>query len=311
MAQITPIQEPSVRRTLDEALVRGVRCVRVAAEPGEIRRGRYIACKTSPQVIYCLSGEARYFVRQAGREASVVLNPNDILIVTGGAWLGVAPERDYSSLGILLYPEITHGYIVHPIRNGETFSEAPYLAPFPRQGSERDGDPVFTHVVHSAVRDTAAVAGPEHLSLVRSLVAAAGREPDDSMLRALATALLTGCGQLLDAEPAAATSKARVTYEAACAEIARRCDEPLDRRMIADALRIHPNHLTKIFSEFSDLTFTEHLMATRLRRATALLEEGRLNVSEVAATCGFASANYFVRAFKKAYGHTPGQHRGI
>ena len=48
----------------------------------------------------------------------------------------------------------------------------------------------------------------------------------------------------------------------------------------------------------------------RLVRALVLLEMN-LSLDEVCESCGFHSANYFIRCFKHKYGHTPAKYRRI
>ena len=47
----------------------------------------------------------------------------------------------------------------------------------------------------------------------------------------------------------------------------------------------------------------------RLKRAVRLLEEGRMNVSEVAYSVGFSDPKYFTRCFKNRYNISPGSYR--
>ena len=50
-------------------------------------------------------------------------------------------------------------------------------------------------------------------------------------------------------------------------------------------------------------------MNIRIRRASALLRESTLPITEIALRCGFGDSNYFSRAFRKASGMTPSQFR--
>ena len=105
--------------------------------------------------------------------------------------------------------------------------------------------------------------------------------------------------------PAEAASKARFTWQAAADFMAENLQRPLSRKDVARYLRVHPNHLSRLFAEFSDEPFSVYLQNRRLERARLLLADPRLDIAEVARLCGFSSANYFIRVFRQRTGRTP------
>jgi AraC-like DNA-binding protein/ligand-binding sensor domain-containing protein len=52
---------------------------------------------------------------------------------------------------------------------------------------------------------------------------------------------------------------------------------------------------------------TEFIRTIRLRRATELLREGRMNITEISYATGFSSVSYFSRCFHQLYGVSPTQ----
>lgn len=76
---------------------------------------------------------------------------------------------------------------------------------------------------------------------------------------------------------------------------------------LAREAKISPAHLNRFFRQVYGISTMQYLYNWRLKVAYRLLESPYLNVSEVAAECGFSSANYFIRAFRKKYGTTPGE----
>lgn len=69
---------------------------------------------------------------------------------------------------------------------------------------------------------------------------------------------------------------------------------------------------TKLKADFKK-TFGVPILAYRrrvqLQTAKALLEAGKSNISTIAAECGFQDESYFIQAFRKYYGITPGSYR--
>ena len=68
--------------------------------------------------------------------------------------------------------------------------------------------------------------------------------------------------------------------------------------------------LIRAFAAATGLTPHAWLLDQRVQRARALLREGRLSLSEIALTTGFADQSHFSRAFKARTSVTPGQYRG-
>ena len=69
---------------------------------------------------------------------------------------------------------------------------------------------------------------------------------------------------------------------------------------------------TKLYGKVKDLTGmspNKLLVSERMRIAARLLEEGELNISEVAYRVGFPEASYFNKCFKQYYGVAPSKYR--
>lgn len=91
-----------------------------------------------------------------------------------------------------------------------------------------------------------------------------------------------------------------------------RCHEPgLTPAEVAQAHGISKRYLHHLFAQRAS-TFGDELMRMRLAHAYRLLSDPRfaeLNVSEVAARCGFLESSHFARRFRKAYGSAPTEFR--
>ncbi len=61
----------------------------------------------------------------------------------------------------------------------------------------------------------------------------------------------------------------------------------------------------RIFKEYMGISPVEYRNEIRLKNARFMLESEEYNVSETAEKCGFTNLSFFIRLFKKKYGHTP------
>lgn len=80
----------------------------------------------------------------------------------------------------------------------------------------------------------------------------------------------------------------------------------LTRESLASQVGVSGDYLTKIFREEMGLSLWDYLVQLRLNEAKSILTFSALSVNQVSAMCGFSSASYFNKAFKKAYGISPG-----
>ncbi|MBI5423977.1 MAG: AraC family transcriptional regulator [Opitutae bacterium] len=69
------------------------------------------------------------------------------------------------------------------------------------------------------------------------------------------------------------------------------------------------NHLSKIFHRATNERIVERINRLRIQNAIDALSRTRLSVKTIAASCGFADANYFARVFRQATGRSPQQYR--
>jgi AraC-like DNA-binding protein len=63
----------------------------------------------------------------------------------------------------------------------------------------------------------------------------------------------------------------------------------------------------RLFGAYTGKSPIDYRNDLRLQRARGLLQSGEYTVSETAELCGFSNLSFFIRLFKKKYGHTPKQ----
>jgi DNA-binding response OmpR family regulator/two-component sensor histidine kinase len=76
-----------------------------------------------------------------------------------------------------------------------------------------------------------------------------------------------------------------------------------------DALKVSRWHLLSKVKSLVGLTPNEFIKETRLAHAAKLIDEGELNMTQVAYTIGMTDSRYFSRCFKQKYGVTPTEYK--
>lgn len=79
--------------------------------------------------------------------------------------------------------------------------------------------------------------------------------------------------------------------------------------VIGEAVHLSRAQLYRKVKALTGMAPNDLIRQLRLEKAAQLLEHSSENVSEVATSCGFASASYFVTCFKKQYGISPGEYK--
>ncbi|MCM1092332.1 MAG: AraC family transcriptional regulator [Lachnospiraceae bacterium] len=82
-----------------------------------------------------------------------------------------------------------------------------------------------------------------------------------------------------------------------------------DVEYYADRLCITANYLNKISHSSLGVSARAYIQSRIIAEAKNLINITTMNISQVANTLGFETANYFIRFFKKQTGITPGEYR--
>lgn len=92
--------------------------------------------------------------------------------------------------------------------------------------------------------------------------------------------------------------------------IADHLTERITIRTLCNKFFLSKNALYQLFHDELGTTVNEYIVQQRLIMAEEYLKsKHEINVTQVAALCGFPDYNYFIRMFKKQYGVTPLQYR--
>ena len=86
-------------------------------------------------------------------------------------------------------------------------------------------------------------------------------------------------------------------------------DEPtLTVEFLSKELGLSRVHLFRKLKILLGITPTDFIKDFRMKRAASLLQQQKLNVSEIAYSVGFQDVHYFGKCFRKAYGVSPSQY---
>ena len=78
---------------------------------------------------------------------------------------------------------------------------------------------------------------------------------------------------------------------------------------VAAYLGMNRTYFCLFFKRHYGKGFADHLNDLRVDKAVSMLLQGDRQISEIAKECGFKTAAYFTRAFRRSRGMTPGEYR--
>lgn len=97
--------------------------------------------------------------------------------------------------------------------------------------------------------------------------------------------------------------------KAAVSLIESRYASMLSLDQLADELQMSKYHFLRSFAAAVGMTPNEYLNRVRIERAMELLRQSDENVEQIAERVGYSSGSYFIKAFRRRTGLTPGTFR--
>jgi AraC family transcriptional regulator len=89
-------------------------------------------------------------------------------------------------------------------------------------------------------------------------------------------------------------------------------EDPLDMKFsdyLASRLNMDYSYLSSIFSAAEGITIEQYIIQQKIERAKELLQDGDLNLSEIAYKLGYSSVQHLSGQFKKVAGMTASRYR--
>lgn len=104
-------------------------------------------------------------------------------------------------------------------------------------------------------------------------------------------------------------SKAEQSYKVVKDYIEHNYQMPINRNDICYELGLNPCYVSRLFKKYHGDKINNYLEKCRMEKARGMLKKYRINVAQIAEQCGYSSEAYFIKAFKKYFGVTPGAFR--
>lgn len=95
----------------------------------------------------------------------------------------------------------------------------------------------------------------------------------------------------------------------ACSYISEHASEDISQTDVASITGLSPFYFSKIFKEYTQMTFPAYLANIRVQNAINLLSDEKLTITECAFMAGFQSTTTFNKIFRETTGCTPREYR--
>ncbi|MBO5094888.1 MAG: helix-turn-helix transcriptional regulator [Lachnospiraceae bacterium] len=96
-----------------------------------------------------------------------------------------------------------------------------------------------------------------------------------------------------------------------CDYICAHCSDDLNLDDIANMSGFSKFYFSRIFKQFTHVSFYKYVNQKRIEKAAELLIEPKNSITDIALSCGFSSLSSFIRMFKIVKGCTPTEFRNM
>ncbi|RED64416.1 response regulator [Cohnella phaseoli] len=93
------------------------------------------------------------------------------------------------------------------------------------------------------------------------------------------------------------------------AYVSRNIEEEITLQTVSDKFSINPSYLSRVFKAAMNQGFVKYVTGLKIDKAKELLENGALEIADIAHGLGFSDQQYFNRVFKRTTGTTPSEWR--
>lgn len=150
---------------------------------------------------------------------------------------------------------------------------------------------------------------PLNLAGTHILHALLNMEPNTENARTCFRLLLDITTKALAEEQEVEISKELLTWQSITYYMEMNFRSNITGESIARAAKIHPAHLSRLLQKRAGCGVVKYINQLRLEYAIQLLKDPLISIGEIANSCGYSSANYFIRVFRCQYLESPAKFR--
>jgi AraC-like DNA-binding protein len=239
----------------------------------------------APRLILPLSGEKEVVASIDGRIRRLRMLPGQVLFCVPGAWTKPLWEKPGETISVVYNEEMVRSLYINCAKHLPTPS----------------GPDVYHH--------TATPLSTAGQHVIKALVSLASRPEERSGAAKLVEALLRLTLESQRHEQPVRKGKANFTWNMVNNYIRENWAGELSRQHVAKALRLHPNHLSRLVREHAGVSFKQLATREKMQHAEQYLRQSSYTIDEIAQLCGYAYTAYFIQVFRKHTSRSPGQFR--
>lgn len=90
-----------------------------------------------------------------------------------------------------------------------------------------------------------------------------------------------------------------------------RWNENISLDELAKLIGVHPVTISKLFPKYFQCTLGEYIRKIRIDKATILIRNSQLSLTDIGYQCGFFDQSHFIRVFKLTTGFLPNRYKKI
>ncbi len=237
-----------------------------------------------PRLIIPLSGQKWTKFAMDSHQRKIIMKPGQILFCPPFGWTETRWHLDAEVISAVFHNDYLRVLYL------DQKNDEPRLSPDVFYHTNKPINQAGSHLVHTLELMENA---PELRSAAKSTV--------EALLELV----------LVDVKNSATSSESisRQTWKALVDYLGEHATENIGRAELAEEFQLHPSYISRLFRNYAGTSFQDYLADIRMRFAAKLLSEPGSTVNETAKQCGYKYTSYFIKAFKKHSGISPGQYR--
>jgi AraC-like DNA-binding protein len=245
--------------------------VAMVAEMSPFREDQIIFSYPFYRLVFCTAESAEFKIIKNNRFINLELHNGNAMVIQPGAFIKSINRKPYETCGILLRNELIDFFTNdHLCRHRHRFM-------LPIRNVRKELFVLFSQCVEFS--------------------------QNDRLLEQYTRLIWTHVVDLIEKQSLSKGS--HITFVKAKSYVNKHFQLGINRKVVAAELGLNQDYLNALFRRFSGLNFTQYLLKIKLEKASELLHDTLLSISQISKLSGFNSNTYFGRQFKKHYKITP------